>query len=327
MTDQGCAILLYHRVNRLRGDPFGLAVRPNRFRAQLDVLRDRFRVVPLAELHAMLAAGEPAPGTLAISFDDGYADNVSALAECASRGLPATLFMTTGLLDGRREQWWNELERLLLTTGRLPASLEVEAGGSRRFDLGADARLGFRAWWRHRNWRAWHEPPTARHHAYVELWKILHALPADERDAALRELAADVDADESGRPSHRMLRRDELLRIAALPGLEIGAHTVSHVSLAQVPVEEQREEIERCKGDLETLLQRDVVSFSYPFGSRDDFDDTTVELVRKAGFARACTNDGCALRPQPDPFALPRTAVMDWDGAIFSARLDAVLAG
>jgi hypothetical protein len=63
-----------------------------------------------------------------------------------------------------------------------------------------------------------------------------------------------------------------------------------------------------------------VTSFAYPYGS---YDAATVEAVRTARFARACTSDHGPVGRGADPFALPRVAVRDWDGDEFARRLAA----
>jgi peptidoglycan/xylan/chitin deacetylase (PgdA/CDA1 family) len=118
------AILLYHRAADPELDPQLLSVSPARFTEHLDVLETHAAVVSLARV------AEERRG-LAITFDDGYADNFDVAAPLlATRGIAATVFVTTGYL-GRRP-WWDELESLLLRGGALPESLELEVDGVRR---------------------------------------------------------------------------------------------------------------------------------------------------------------------------------------------------
>src|SRR4030095_8087725 len=91
-------ILLYHRVAELDSDPWGLAVSPANFAEQLDVLRDRNCVVAVGEIAAALRE-KPGriSGKVAITFDDGYADNLFAAKPLIeARQLPATIYMTSG---------------------------------------------------------------------------------------------------------------------------------------------------------------------------------------------------------------------------------------
>src|SRR5262245_40803690 len=68
----GLRILLYHRVADDR-DP--LALSPARFQAQMELLESTgYRAVDLLEALALLDAGELPPRTVALTFDDGFAD-------------------------------------------------------------------------------------------------------------------------------------------------------------------------------------------------------------------------------------------------------------
>src|SRR5262245_21479023 len=69
-------VLLYHRIVPLDGDPQRLAVTPNHFRQHLSVLKQSCQVMSLVELNARLCGGALPVGAVAITFDDGYGDNV-----------------------------------------------------------------------------------------------------------------------------------------------------------------------------------------------------------------------------------------------------------
>jgi len=64
-------------------------------------------------------------------------------------------------------------------------------------------------------------------------------------------------------------------------GIEFGAHTMNHVDLTQVGVEEAWKEITGSKKYIEELLGKPVNSFAYPYGRTNE---AVKELVKKAGF-------------------------------------------
>lgn len=103
-------ILTYHRVASLSYDPNELAVTPKHFEEQMRALRDHYNPVSTDALVAMLRDGRIVDRAVAITFDDGYADNLDAAAVLGSLGIPATFFVATGPMGGH-EYWWDDLER------------------------------------------------------------------------------------------------------------------------------------------------------------------------------------------------------------------------
>ena len=126
----------------------------------------------------------------------------------------------------------------------------------------------------------------------------------------------------SPRATHRWMSDIELLQLAGSPGVEIGGHTMTHPFLTALSEADQRHELEGCRADLETLLDRPVRYLSYPYGGPDAFDAHTCRLAREAGYVSACTVTGGPVPPGRDPFQIPRNTVADRPGAEFEAWLD-----
>jgi peptidoglycan/xylan/chitin deacetylase (PgdA/CDA1 family) len=109
---------------------------------------------------------------------------------------------------------------------------------------------------------------------------------------ALRTFAGEV-------PS---MDKEHIRELAAL-GHEVGAHTVSHVKLTQVPIETARAEVQGSKKFLEDLLGSQVVSFAYPKGA---YNDAVKQEAARLGFRYAVTIREGLVSWQPDWLALPR---------------------
>ncbi|GIV20479.1 MAG: polysaccharide deacetylase [Armatimonadota bacterium] len=119
------------------------------------------------------------------------------------------------------------------------------------------------------------------------------------------------EADWAPRHRHRVMNREHLLELHQ-HGWEVGAHTLTHPYLTRLSSEDARRQIEQCRQELEELTGASVTSFCYPYG---DVNETIVQMVREAGYRMACTVRKGLVRPQDDPFTLPRVPVAYSDGA------------
>ena len=269
-TGAGGVVLVYHRIVE-RDDPLGLSVAPQRFAAHLDVLRADWEVVALEEATQ--------PGTVAITFDDGYRDNIAAVERLG--GLPVTLFVSTGHVEEQRGFWWEQVRTAL-----------AEREGPLRL--------------RDRAWPARSEVERR----YLSAW--LQGMAPEEQREVLAELGV---RDE---PQDRAMTIDELRSVAGR--LAIGAHTRNHPSLAMLPPERQREELERSKSDLEAWLGIGVTACAYPFGVPGaDVNPATKRAAR--AFRHGCLNVSGAVTPQTEPLLIPRCTAPDVGPEEFAAWL------
>jgi peptidoglycan/xylan/chitin deacetylase (PgdA/CDA1 family) len=307
-------------------DPHLLCVTPRHFAEHLEVLRERGGLVRLPELARALRDGVLPPGqSVAITFDDGYADNLyNAKPLLARYGVPATVFVTTGYLGRGEEFWWDELERLLLRPGRLPEVLRLRVNGRiLSWNLGEAACCGADAYRRQRSWNVLEEgEPSMRQSCFRLLCRLLRPLPERQRRRVLDRLRTWAGAGSAGRRTHRALTHQEVRRLADGGLVGVGAHTVTHPVLAARPAAEQRAEIRQSKACLEEILGRPVLTFAYPYGSREDYSAETVAGVREAGLLCACSNFRGLAATDTDHFQLPRVMVMDSDGEVFARRLN-----
>ncbi len=103
----GMAILLFHRVTDAIPED-GITVSTARFHKICRMLRANFRVVSLDEIVRRSRADEPIPPrTVAITFDDAYANNLEAARILAAERLPASFFLPTGVVGTERRFSWD----------------------------------------------------------------------------------------------------------------------------------------------------------------------------------------------------------------------------
>lgn len=102
-------ILLYHRVAESENDINRLGVSPENFENQISYLKRKFSIVSLNELVVNLRAKKIKRNSIAVTFDDGYADNLyKALPILEKHGIPATIFITTGKIGDNAPFFWEE---------------------------------------------------------------------------------------------------------------------------------------------------------------------------------------------------------------------------
>lgn len=319
-------ILAYHRVAEPELDPQLLCVAPERFAAQLAAAAELGTVLSLRDLVRRAAMGRVPARAVAVTFDDGYADNLAA-AEPLLRavGAPATVFVASGGVEERELFWWDELEELLLRSAHLPARLVVTSpAGDREFSIDPATTVEPRA---DDGWDITQEAdPTPRHAAYRRLFRLCRSLALDDRRRVLDELAAQVGEPAAG-DGHRRLTPEEIARLADGDLVEVGAHGVSHAPFSALTAAQQRDELWESKRQVAAWSGRPVDLLSYPLGAPGDLTAECVALARDCGFMAACANSRGVVWRHGDPYRLPRYLVRDWEPEDFARRLESWLTG
>ena len=311
-------ILIYHRVAEADVDPWALNVSPAHFAQQLQVLNTIANPVSLRDLYSAKSDRELPRRPVCITFDDGYADNLyAAMPALEAYRVPVTVYVTTGYLGVPENLWWDELAKLILDPLSRQEELSLNLNGHhyayafpvQTGEPGGPDPIS--------KWRAWEAAPGLRQSAYVAIYGMLLPLSNTEREKALEQLRRGATR-YVDRRQHRCLTVHELHTLASGDLVEIGAHTVTHPVLAQLPLDQQEQEIGGSKRRLEAVTGKNVTSFAYPYGKKHHYNRQTVEAVRANGFTYACSNFGGLVTRSSDRFALPRFQPMDWDGDQFA---------
>jgi peptidoglycan/xylan/chitin deacetylase (PgdA/CDA1 family) len=268
----------------------------------------------MSEFVHRLRAGTLPASAAAVTFDDGYADNcVEARPRLKAAGIPATVFLTTGPLDGPTEFWWDELARgILLRESAIDCEIEL---GDEHVELKCGAATDLT---HERQWRAWNMPATPRERSYLRVWERLRAAPARSRSEVMCRLRGLLEVPPPA-PGDLPMTRGQVRELAADPLFEFGAHTVTHPVLPALDAGDRQQEILQGRVACEELVGRRVEGFAYPHGAHDR---ASRNIVEASGFRWACSTESRAVSGGGvDLFALPRLQVLDWDGEAFERAL------
>jgi peptidoglycan/xylan/chitin deacetylase (PgdA/CDA1 family) len=284
------AILRYHAVCGPEGDVYaepGICISPPAFERHVRYLAANYAVLALPDIVDRLRTNRPLPiNCVAITFDDGYADNFAAAQVLSRYGLSATFYITAGCMAGGEPFWPAEL-RVLIRSVQDPVIRLRTPRTSYEIPINNDAE---------------------RRRAITTISRLFKAHPISVRDRLRDQLRTVAGLTQV--PCH-MLRWEQIAQMHRL-GMTIGAHTLTHPNLPSAGEADAWREIAGSRTRLEQELGTSITMFSYPNGGSERYMDTAVaRLVQKAGFSAATTSRNAFADAESDLFALERVQVTE----------------
>jgi peptidoglycan/xylan/chitin deacetylase (PgdA/CDA1 family) len=292
MTRGRGVILTFHHVRPTAFGAFApnrlLEITPGFLDVTVRTLRaEGFDIVPLDEVPSRLAEPGAKPFA-ALTFDDGYRDNVEhAVPVLRRHSAPWTLFVTTAFAEGRGRLWWLELERAIARLERVSLTVGGEA-------LDLPSRTA-----------------AEKRNAFAAIYWRLRAGPEDVLLATIARLAESAGGVPEDLVRSLCLGWDEIAELARDPAVAVGTHTVTHPMLAKHDEARARREIADGKAIVEAKLGRPVRHLAYPVGDPTSAGPREFRLAREAGFATAVTTRPGHVFPAHAQHlhALPRISV------------------
>lgn len=293
-TSARLSIFIFHRVLPKADTMLPHEPSAEQFDWMIRFISKSFNVLPLGEAARCLKKGTLPATAAAITFDDGYADNLEVAWPILKKyNIPATFFIATAFLDGGR--MWND--EVIEAVGRAPDGL---------FDL-EEFGLG-----RHRLTNT-----ASRVSCYETVLGTLKYFEHTHRSQVAREIGRLY-----GVPEHSklMMTRTQLRKLHEA-GAEIGGHTHTHPILACLDDETAIAEIKMGKLELESILDTTITVFAYPNGVPNrDYSARHSEMVSKLGFEAAVSTEPRFTNTSADIFQLPRFTPWDRTPNRFAAR-------
>jgi len=288
-------IINYHRVLETIDPLVEFEPDINKFRWQMELLADCFNVIPLQDALRIMQTERMPPRAVCITFDDGYRSTHDfVLPILKEYNLPASVFITTGYIDGGN--MWND--RIIESVRRLSFG---------QYDL---RELGLDVY----SLQTFHDRKNIIQHL-IEKSKYL---PFKAR----LDLAQKLENLAGGASSHSLMLTRDMISTLAKQGIEIGGHTVTHPILTSLEDEIARSEIVDGKRELEMIIGKPVKLFAYPNGKIGmDFDERHMSMAKDAGFTAALTTARGAASHKNDLYALPRCRPWDSTPFFFGLRI------
>ena len=282
----GAIILMYHSVAEKPEAQFidpRDHVPPDIFEKQMEFLSRQRKVISLQELLDMLRLGEtPKAGSVVITFDDGYLDNLTVAAPILDRlRLTATIFLPTGYIDRGENQWVDQV----FTAFKFRTSDELiwDHGQKYKYNL---------------------INPKECNLAYQTLCSHFLCTNAEKRRSLLKMLLNQLLP--SARPPRLTMTWEDIQTLQANHQcFLIGCHTAEHIDLTSVSHHEALRELTSCAKWVEEKLGIQAQHFCFPYGRTSK---QLRLLVAKAGFNSACGSDDYdpVINSRTNPFKLPR---------------------
>ncbi|NOT12409.1 MAG: polysaccharide deacetylase family protein [Methylococcaceae bacterium] len=287
-------ILIYHQVMDQPDFMRPWEIDKAAFSWQMALLAKYFNVLPLHDALENIANDSLPSRAICITFDDGYANNVTnALPILMVHKLPAIFFIASGYLDGGR--MWNDSVIEGIRTLTTP-TLDLTAMGLTSYDIGT---------------------PDKKADAAVEIIRQIKHLQPDVRSKYADHIASLAKT----MPDDLMMSSEQLVQLHA-SGMEIGGHTVTHPILATLTPDAVKQEVIDNKIALETLLNTSIRYFAYPNGKPDqDYLQDQVSIIKACGYDAALSTQAGVTQKYQDRWQLSRFTPWDNNPIRFMLRI------
>jgi peptidoglycan/xylan/chitin deacetylase (PgdA/CDA1 family) len=305
ISSPGLAVVTYHGV-RPPGyetvDPAfdGNLVSADVLRRQLRFLKAHYTVISPEDALAWIEGRrELLSRSVLLTCDDGLLNCLTdMLPVLQEEGLKCLFFVTgASATDSRTSLWYEELYVRLL---HAPAGhFEISSEG-----IAIQGVLGSREDRRAIWWDSVKRLSQGNEESRVSFLRALRT------QFSVESLASTFEKSPVSCRRFGLLTRSELQELAAA-GMTIGSHTLSHPLLSLMPPDLAYGEISESRMRIESVLQKTVWAFAYPFGDSQSVTPQVLAMPQEAGYKAAFLNFGGGLGTDLPRFALPRVHVTD----------------
>ncbi len=262
-------ILLYHGVTD--SSSTGIENYTNKhvsvadFRRDMTCVKKHCTILSMDDVVEICRNGDAfPPRAVAITFDDGFANNHSVAAPIlADLNLPATFYVCAGVVNTDLMFWVDELEDCFNRTDRESVTVELE-GHARRFELRSDLE---------------------RIAALDAVKAVCKRVPCEEKNRILDTVRSTtgIIPGVAQAENYRKITWSALRELASDPAFIVGGHTLYHDILALQETERAALDVRTCLDLLSFNVGKPVTHFSYPEGQANNYDEAIIQVLTERG--------------------------------------------
>ena len=285
--EKAAAILMYHSVveepNQFSDTLGGITHSRKTFQAQMELLARDFEPVNLPRICEFLQGGRELPvRAVAITFDDGYADNYEVAMPILNRlGIPAAFYVTVDCIESRKLPWPSRLRFSFHQTSR------------NQFTDSSGQTWGLK-------------DAAQREQAYLKICDQICTFSGSALEEAVSEIERSLDCKLAKETGNLMMTWEQAKRLAQ-NGHILGSHTMTHPNLAFLNSQEAYLEMFESKRVIEESIGGTIEHFSYPCPALfPNWTEQTLEESRRLGYKTAVTTTDGLTHVKDNPLALKR---------------------
>ena len=275
-------IITYHRIsNKKINDPLSISLET--FENQIKLLVSKFSIISLDRI---LEKDLPNGNYIAITFDDGYRDNLlNAVPILEKYKVPATIYITSRFLEGKCEMWWYELKKFI-DENELISFIYDE-----------------------KNYKYILKSYNLKNKAFKQISSLFKKLKYEQQNKLLEIITKNT---KRIKYTNDLLNVDDLIKLNSKELITLGAHTHNHIALSYLNDSECLDELLTSKKIIEKIINKKVIHFAYPYGGEKEISEREPKVLKSLGYLSAVTTQ-LNISEKYKNYLLPRIYISERD--------------
>ncbi|NOQ55755.1 MAG: polysaccharide deacetylase family protein [Nanohaloarchaea archaeon] len=296
-------ILMYHRVvedTQAKNDVLPKMVTKDEFENQMRYISLKYRPISLNQFLDDAKKGKIKKKSIVITMDDGYKDNyTNAYPILTKYNVPASIFLTSGLIDTDKMLWFDEVSAMICSTKKMEIKIQ-----NRIFNISSN------------------EKKTS---SIQNIISMLKKTDNEERLRWIKELQKECRTSKNLNNKNTMLSWKEVKEMSKNKLITFGAHTQTHPILSKMNLKDVENEIAKSKQIIGIKTGIEPGLFSYPNGGKEDFNKDIKRILKKYDFKCATSTISGLNDKNCDLFELKRIGCShENDNIVFKVKISGI---